>query len=116
MTTKVFLKLLDNLHIRNLSIFFPDPIYYSSCFRIPFSRIFKLINMFNWNSASWINSTRFCLDSVYGKVRREDIAEYEPGSGYVIFEREGHRIKVPDLPESMDDPGDIKILLWKAQT
>ncbi|MGX9725974.1 MAG: radical SAM protein [Candidatus Electronema sp. VV] len=67
------IKQLDELHIKNLSIFIPDPINFSAAFRISLDRLFSLMDEFNWNSPSWINSTRLVLDSVYGKVRREDL-------------------------------------------
>ena len=66
------LKRLDELNIRNLSIFVPEPVYYSTAFRIPMKRIFLIMDELNWNSPAWVNATRFALDSPIGKVRRED--------------------------------------------
>lgn len=107
------LKQLDNLEIRNLSIFIPDPIYYSGAFRVNLFRLFDLINQFNWRSPSWINSTRFVLDTPIGKVRREDMKHYDHETSTAIFEREGKQIIYPDFPASLDKPGELKTLLWK---
>ncbi len=107
------LKELDEMNVRTLSIFFPDPVQYSSAYRINLKRLFSIIDLFHWNSPSWINSTRFCQDSVFGKVRREDLHEYIPEKGYALFKREGQLIKVPDHPEKDDDPGVLETLLWK---
>ena len=107
------IKQLDELHIRNLSIFIPDPINFSAAFRVKLSRLFSIIDEFNWNTPSWINSTRLVLDSVHGKVRREDLKSYDEENGIAIFERNGKQVYYPDLPEEMDEPGDLETLLWK---
>jgi lysine 2,3-aminomutase len=107
------LKQLDNLEVRNLSIFIPDPIYYSGAFRVNIFRLFDLINQFNWRSPSWINSTRFVLDTPIGKVRREDMKSYDHDTSTATFEREGKQIMYPDFPASLDSPGELKTLLWK---
>lgn len=109
----MLLKKLDELSVRNLSIFIADPIKHSWAFRIRLARIIELINTLNWNSSSWVNSTRFVLDSNIGKLRREDIIEYNPEDGYAIFRREWKTITYPDFPEAYDIPWDIKTLLWK---
>jgi lysine 2,3-aminomutase len=107
------LKKLDELNVRNLSMFIPDPIKYSAAFRMPLKRLCDLLDEFNWKSPSWINSTRVVLDSVYGKVRREDIKEYDEENGLVIFEREGKKIIYPDFPKDLDEPGNVQVMLWK---
>lgn len=107
------LKLLDSLWIRNLSIFLPDPIKYSWAFRINLARVFNIIDQFNWNSPSWINSTRFVLDSNIWKLRREDIKSYNASEWYAIFEREGKEMRYPDFPVQMDIPWAIDNMLWK---
>jgi len=104
---------LDELEIRNLSMFIPDPINYSAAFRIRLKRLFSLIDELNWSTPSWVNSTRVVLDTHYGKVRREDLKEYDEESGQAVFVREGNRIPYPDLPADIDEPGDLKTLLWK---
>lgn len=105
---------LDELGIRNLSVFIPDPIYYSGAFRMNLGRLFSLIDQFNWNSPSWINSTRFVLDTIIGKVRREDVKEYISGQ-YALFHRAGREIVYPDFPKELDIPGNLKVLLWKDE-
>jgi lysine 2,3-aminomutase len=102
--------------IRNLSMFIPDPIKYSAVFRIRLERLFAMIDQVNWNSSSWVNSTRTVLDTHHGKVRREDFKGYDTSRNVAIFQREGHTIEYPDLPESMDVPGDIDTLLWKESS
>jgi lysine 2,3-aminomutase len=107
------LETLDNLNIRNLSMFIPDPINYSAAFRISLKRQSEIINTLNWKSPSWINSTRLVLDTPIGKVRREDMIEYDEKRKLAVFEREGKKVLYPDLPEEMDIPGKLDILLWK---
>ena len=68
---------MDELHIRPLSIFIPDPISYSATFRIKFNRIIEIMNEINWSTPSWINSTRFAMDTTIGKVRRENIVKWK---------------------------------------
>lgn len=106
---------LELLNIRNLSIFIPDPINYSASFRIRLSRLFNIIDNFNWKSPSWINSTRFVLDSHIGKVRREDMKSYDEKNEMATFVREGKQVLYPDFPEELDIPGDLETLLWKEK-
>ncbi|MBF0197649.1 MAG: 4Fe-4S cluster-binding domain-containing protein [Planctomycetes bacterium] len=115
--TEVLIRLLsdlDDLHIRNLSIYFPDPVHYSSAYRISFRRLFELVNEFNKTTPSWINATRFCQDTIHGKVRIEDLVHYTPEQGYALFNRQGVPIKVPDHPLEWDEPGELSTILWKG--
>jgi KamA family protein len=107
------LQRLDELGIRNLSVFIPDPINYSASFRINLKRLFKIIDTLNWSTNSWVNSTRFVLDTPVGKVRREDIKYYDEAEEVAIFEREGKQVRYPDFPAALDIPGDLNTLLWK---
>lgn len=109
-----FLEQLDQLNIRNLSIFFPDPVHYSAAFRIPFKRLFKIMDEIQWNTPAWINSTRFCQDTPYGKVRRDDLVDGDLDKSYVLFKRKGQIIKVPNLPLEMDEAGELNTMLWKG--
>jgi lysine 2,3-aminomutase len=109
------LKRLDELGVRNLSIFLPDAIKYSAAFRIRFDRILSIIDELNWSTPSWINATRFVLDSPYGKVRRGDLKYYDHQSQCAVFERDRHEVHYPDIPESMDEPGQLDLLLWKER-
>ena len=70
---KRLLEKMDELNIRPLSIFIPDPISYSASFRLSYNRIINIMNEINWNTPSWINSVRFVMDTTIGKVRRENI-------------------------------------------
>jgi KamA family protein len=108
------IKRLDNLEIRNLSIFLPEPVFHSAAFRINLHRLFKIMDDFNWNSPSWINSTRFVLDTPIGKVRRENLLSYDYQKCLAVFEREGKKVVYPDLPSELDKPGDLDTMLWKG--
>lgn len=102
---------MDELHIRPLSIFIPDPIAYSASYRLSFNRIINIMNDLNWNTPSWINSTRFVMDTTIGKVRYENIKDWKDNC--ITFEREGKCVKYYDLDEGIDIPSDLNILLWK---
>lgn len=66
------LEMLDQMGVRNLSIFIPDPINFSAAFRVRLSRVWRIADRLNATSPSWINSTRFVFDSKSGKARREN--------------------------------------------
>lgn len=102
---------MDELHIRPLSIFITDPISYSASFRLSFKRIIKIMDEINWNTPSWINSTRFTMDTTIGKVRRENIIDWN--GNCITFARDGKTVKYYDLDEGIDIPSDINTLLWK---
>lgn len=105
---------LDELGIRNLSMFIPDPIKYSASFRLTLARLFGIIDELNWTTSAWVNATRLVLDTQHGKVRREDLKHIDKERHVAVFEREGHAIEYPDLPIEMDEPGDLATLLWKS--
>lgn len=105
---------LDDLGIRNLSMFIPDPINYSAGYRMTLERLFRLMDELNWITSSWVNSTRLVLDTIHGKVRREDLKSIDKTTGIATFEREGKKIQYPDLPEHLDKQSDITTLLWKS--
>lgn len=104
---------MDELHIRPLSIFIPDPIAYSASFRLSFRRIISIMNELNWNTPSWINSTRFVMDTTIGKVRYENIKKWEKNC--ITFSREGKEVKYYDLDDGIDIPSDLNKLLWKER-
>lgn len=108
---KLLLEKMDELHIRPISIFIPDPISYSADYRLSFDRITKIIDDLNWNTSSWINSVRFTMDTTIGKVRRENIIKHEGNK--LVFSRDGKEVEYYDLDEGIDKSSDIKILLWK---
>lgn len=107
----ILLRKMDDLHIRPISIFIPDPLAYSASFRIDFERIEKIQNELNWTTPSWVNSVRFTLDTTIGKVRRENIIRRNDRC--ITFEREGNRVDYYDLDDGLDEPSDLSILLWK---
>lgn len=112
--SKVLIKLLikmDELNIRPLSIFIPDPISYGAVNRLSASRIEKIMDEVNWNTPSWINSTRFVMDTTIGKVRRENIIKKD--GKCITFARDGKTVDYYDLDDGIDVSSDIRILLWK---
>lgn len=106
---------LEEYHTRTISIYVPEPIYFSAAYRITYDRMCAIIDEVNARAPSWMNSFRFCLDSPVGKVRRENLKMRDRASHNLVFMRDGQRIDYPDLPEAMDSPGDIKIMLWKMK-
>ncbi len=104
---------LDNLGIRNLSMFIPDPINYSATYRMTLERLFSMMDELNWTAPSWVNSTRLVLDTPHGKVRREDLSSLNAETGIASFQREGNTIIYPNLPPHLDIPGSLTTLLWK---
>lgn len=103
---------LDHHHIRNLSVFMPEPVLHSATYRIPFQRIQSIIQQLQNNMPSWIHATRFCQDTPIGKVKLEQrIPSSDPA--LVCFEREGEIVTVPDFPQDLDQPGRLEYLLWK---
>lgn len=112
--SEVLIKLLvklDELNIRTISIFIPDPISYGAANRVSFQRILKIIDEVNFNTPSWVNSTRFTMDTTIGKVRRENIIEIDGKK--ITFLRNGKEVDYYDLDDGIDVPSDIKTLLWK---
>lgn len=108
------LELLDSLGTRTLSVYIPDPINFSASFRMPLERIFSIFDDINWHSSSWINSIRVVLDSPIGKVRRENISKWDTNNGVVVFSRDNDEVIYHDFPKNMDEPGELKYLLWKG--
>lgn len=112
---KKLLVLLDELGIRQVSIFTADPICFSADFRLPLKRIFSIIDEINWTTPSWVNCGRLVMDTPVGKVRRENIIKWNHLTKKVIFEREGKKIIYHDFPEKLYKAGDINLLLWKDE-
>jgi lysine 2,3-aminomutase len=107
------LKLLDDLNVRNLSMFVAEPVKYSASYRISLPRLFSLLDELNWRTPSWINSTRFALDTPIGKVRREDLQSYDAQTRVAIFKRQCNEVRYQDFPQELDIPGELTTLLWK---
>lgn len=114
----VLLQLMQKLethHVKTLSIYVPEPINFSASYRIAYDRMCSIIDEVNARAPSWLNSFRFCLDSPFGKVRRENLKMRDRTSGRLVFMREGERIDYPDFPVAMDTPGSIETMLWKMK-
>lgn len=112
--SKVIIKLLnkmDELYVRPLSIFISDPISYGAVNRVSVMRIEKIMDEVNWGTPSWINSTRFVMDTTIGKVRRENIIKRE--GKCLTFMRDGKTVEYYDLDDGIDVPTDLNKLLWK---
>ncbi len=112
--SEVLIRLLvkmDELNIRPLSIFIPDPISYGAANRVSLKRIFEIMDDINWHTPSWVNSTRFVMDTTIGKVRRENIVSIEGKK--VTFSRDGKNVIYYDLDDGIDVPTSINTLLWK---
>ncbi|MDD3341690.1 MAG: hypothetical protein PHN72_05850 [Bacilli bacterium] len=108
---KTLLLKMDELHIRPVSIFIPDPISYSASFRVSYDRIVSIMDKLNWNTPSWINSVRFCMDTTIGKVRKENIKE--KNGKCITFSRDGKDVEYYDLDDGIDQPTPLNQLLWK---
>jgi len=104
------LTLLDDLQVRNLSVFLPEPIIGSAPFRMTFARFERIADTLDRSAPSWINATRFVLDTPVGKVRREDVVARDPAAGTITFRRGDRRIDYPDLPEALDRPGRLSTI------
>ncbi len=105
---------LDDLRVRTLSVYVPEPIHHSAPYRVPLRRIMALQDELVATSPSWVNAVRFTLDSPLGKVRREHITAWEEADGRVTFEREGKRFDYPDFPAALDLAGDPAVMLWRG--
>lgn len=112
----VLIKLIERLesfHTRTLSLFVPEPIFYSAAYRISWRRMCALIDAVIQHTPAWMHAFRFSLDSPYGKVQRADLIMHDRTGGRLIFKRGDKRFAYPDFPEIMDAPGDIATMLWK---
>lgn len=110
---RLLLGMLDDLEVRPISLFVPDPIQYSAAFRLSLARLWSIVDELNWTAPAWINSVRLVLDTPIGKVRREDIEAWDRDRGLVTFVREGHRVQYVDFPAELDVPGDVETMLWR---
>lgn len=102
---------LDDLQVRNLSIFFPEPVRQSAIYRIPFARVQSLVRELQQTSPSWLHGTRFSQDTSIGKVQLSDLVSCD--GGVARFRRGNAYANVPDFPSELDEPGDLKRMLWK---
>lgn len=105
---------LDDLRVRTLSIYVPEPIRHSAPFRVSLGRIFALQDALVATTPSWVNAVRFTLDSPIGKVRREHVAAWDEAARRVTFRRDGKTFVYPDFPADLDIPGDPAVMLWRG--
>lgn len=108
------LRRLEDLRVRPLTMFIPDPVNYSAVYRLSLQRLLAIIREIHCSTPAWINAVRVVLDTPVGKVRPEDIVEWNRRDGIVVFRRGDHLIRYPDFPEDLDIPGDIATMLWRA--
>lgn len=104
---------LDVLDIRNLSVFYPEPVLHSACYRVRLGRFFELARRLRLESPAWNHATRFCVDTAIGKVTIEDRVQEDSSAEVYHFERAGRRMVMKDLPPGMDIPGKIETMLWR---
>jgi lysine 2,3-aminomutase len=105
---------LDDLRVRTLSVYVPEPVRHSAPWRIPLARFFAIQDELTRTTPGWVNAIRFTLDTPVGKVRREDMVSVDPVRDLVTFERNGRRVVYPDFPARLDRPGDPAVLLWRG--
>jgi len=105
---------LDELRVRNISIFAPDPINYSAAFRLTLDRLFAIHDRLSANTPSWINATALTFDSPQGKFRREHLVSRDRAAGTALFRHRGRDILYHDLPAAMDQRGDPAVMLWQG--
>lgn len=105
---------LDDLRVRTLSIYVPEPIHFSAPYRLPLARVFALQDELIARTPGWINAVRFTLDSPVGKARRAHVVAWDREAGLVTFEKAGKRFVYPDFPADLDRPGERDTLLWKG--
>lgn len=103
---------LDDLGVRTLSVFVPEPIHGSAAFRVSLARIEAIWREFRQTNPSWITAIRLALDSPLGKTQLEDLLRHE--EEWAVFRRLQGEIRYPDFPAALDRPGDLKTMLWKG--
>jgi len=104
---------LDELRVRTISLFAPDPIHYSAAFRLTLDRLFALHDQLSAETPSWINAAALTFDSPLGKFRREHLVSRDRARGLALFRHRGRDIPYHDLPEALDLPGDPAVMLWR---
>jgi KamA family protein len=107
------LQRLEQFHVRTLSMFVPEPTLHSAVTRISYDRMCRIVDEVIARTPSWMHAFRFCLDSPYEKLRRENLLLRDRTSDTLVFMSGGNRVVYPDFPAEMDVAGEIKTLLWK---
>jgi len=104
---------MDELRVRQMSIFTPDIIAFSATYRIPYQRICDIFDWINYHSSAWVNSVRLVSAVEVGKARRENIKRWDKEKGIITFEIDGKEFDYVDFPEELDIKSDK--LLWKEK-
>jgi lysine 2,3-aminomutase len=112
----LLLETLEELEAPAVNLFVPDPISYSSAFRVPMRRLHELMDQLYWSTGSWLNGVRLVLDTPAGKVRREDIVAWDEARGEITYRRQERTVLYRDFPMTSDVPGELDLLLWKESS
>ncbi len=104
--------LLDMNHVRNLTIFIPDPIILLEEYRVSIKRILEIAQQLETSYPAWISATRFVFDSANGKVSISNLVEIDEEKNIAVFVKNGKKVIFPDLPQSIDVKGDLVTMLW----
>lgn len=109
---KRLLETLDKNHVRNLTMFIPDPLNMLEEYRVSIGRVATMFEEMETTMSSWINSTRCMFDSVDGKISIKNLIKIEANIAYF---RKGEKIvEFPDIPAEIDIPGKVENMLWKG--
>ncbi|MBR0374190.1 MAG: radical SAM protein [Mogibacterium sp.] len=110
---KKLFTMLDDMRIRQMSIFTPDIIAFSATYRIPYQKICDIFDYMNYHSSAWVNSVRLVSAIPPGKGRRENIKKWDKETGVITFEINGVEFEYVDFPEELyHEP---EHLLWKEE-
>ncbi|WP_027532918.1 hypothetical protein [Bradyrhizobium sp. WSM3983] len=100
------LEMLDEMGVRNLSIFIPDPINFSAAFRVRLNRVWRIADHLNVTS-------RRALYSAPKSEKQREKTTLQRMTAISKFARDGSLLFSPDSPEHLDIPGKIDFMLWK---
>ncbi len=107
------LYLLDNNRIRNLTIFITDPLIDIEEYRVSIRRSYEIWAELEMNYPAWLNATKMVFDSSIGKIAIKDMIELDEEKQGYWFRRGEKKIFFPDIPEEIDEAGDLNSMLWK---
>lgn len=104
---------LDNIRVRQMSVFTPDIIAFSATYRVPYQKMCDMFDWINYHSSGWVNAIRLVSAIPPGKARRENIVRWDKEKGIITFAIQGVEFDYVDFPEELyTDPGR---LLWKPE-
>lgn len=104
---------LDNCHVRNLTIFMPDPIMMLEEYRISVKRMSQMYEKLETEYPAWINAIRFMFDSAKGKISIKNLIHIDEDKNIALFKKRGEKVEFPDIPAVVDQCGDLDTMLWK---